>query len=83
MISQYLSNLLFYDKTNVLRVTISSAIKIFRNSFKQKIMADIGNLKEDLVLTKHDGSQNGRLEPGMRLGAIHSARRRSLRSSKE
>lgn len=54
MISQYLSNLLFYDKTSVLRVTISSAIKIFRNSFKQKIMVGFGNLKEDFVLTKHE-----------------------------
>lgn len=33
---------------------------MFRNSFKMKIIADIGNLSEDLVLTKHDDSQNER-----------------------
>lgn len=44
----------------MLTATTSSATKMFRNSFKMKIIADIGNLSEDLVLTKHDDSQNER-----------------------
>ena len=49
--------------------TTSSIIKMLRNSFKQNTVAGIGNLREVLVVTKHDGSQNGHWEPGARLGA--------------
>lgn len=38
--------------------TTSSTIKMLRNSFKQKTVAGTRNLREVLVVTKHDGSQN-------------------------
>lgn len=34
-------------------------------------MADVGNLREDLILTKHDDSQNGHLEHGPEREHIH------------
>ena len=52
MISQYLSNLVFYEKTIILRVT-HSTVKNFRTkSFEQKIIIDARTLREDLVHTK-------------------------------
>lgn len=53
----------------MLRVATPSAIKMFRNSLKMEIMAAIGNLREDLVLTKHSESQNRHLKHGGRLAA--------------
>lgn len=53
----------------MLSVATTNAIKMFRNSLKLKIMAGIGNLREDLVLPKHSEPQNGHLKHGDRLGA--------------